>query len=463
MAVSQTHFVMADPVQGQPPPEFYRALVDKLNEPRHLSIKSVPCESYRSGSDFDLWVVGFVDTVRASHNIAATDARLGTLCLNWISTKLEVGTTRSVYDNLPEATKQDWPTLRQALSDAFKDESEEIRFLNRDDAFKRNGMALIDYKNGLLHRMSKYQSGLKAVPAEWERTAVRRFLAGLQDPVLSAHILMTCRNENHTLDRAYSVASNYENTIETITHNGPKQVLPNMASMLIPQMASLASDPPQFSALSPAQEKVNERLEALETAAKKHELDVTEVKAGLSEVKEGLNQIKEEIAQSKIARSFAGYPRPAYQHQVKPLYPMARMPLSSSRSYVPASYGTRPRVVPGLTNGPGYVATPQASYGNQGNPQPQRSAPQNLSTQSTQIGTRPNLLSLPQRPPGPSFSAMSEPSAGQDRPEQFANPNLQYGAHDLGHGWTNADVDDAISHGYDAAPEGMYVYSDMPF
>ena len=321
----------------------------------------------------------------------------------------------------------------------------------------------IPLKNGILHRMNKYQAGLKAVPAEWERTAVRRFLAGLEDPVLSAHILMTCRAENHTLDHAYSVASNYENTIKTITDNGTKQVLPNMASMLnIPQMASLSLEPPQFSVLSPSQEKTNERLEALETAAKKHELDVTEVKAGLSEVREGLSQIKEEMTQSKIARSFVGYPRAAYQQQVKPMYPMARMPQPSSRTYVPGSYATRPRIVPGLTGGPGYVANPQAAFTSQSNPQPQRSNPQNLPNQSTQIGGRSNP-NFPQRPPGPVFNAMGDSNASQERLDQFANPNLQYGSHDLGHGWTYADVNDAVSHGYDAAPEGMFVYSDMPF
>ena len=53
------------PANNAPPPDFYRALVDRLREPRSLAIKSIPCDNYRSGSDFDLWVVGFVDTVRA--------------------------------------------------------------------------------------------------------------------------------------------------------------------------------------------------------------------------------------------------------------------------------------------------------------------------------------------------------------------------------------------------------------
>ena len=445
-----------------PPPDFYRALVDRLREPRNLTIKSIPCDNYRSGSDFDLWVVGFVDTVRASHNITATDARLNALCINWIFTKLASGATRSVYDNLSDATKQNWPALKQALSEAFKDESEEIKFLSRDDAFERGSLSLIDYKNGLLHRMQKYQPNLKAIPSEWQRALVRRFLAGLKNPVLSAHILMTCRGQNHTLDQAYSVATNYENTIETITQGGDKSSTPNMAAMLnIPQMASLSLEPPQFSVLSTQQEKTNERLSTLETASRKHELDITEVKTGLTEVKDSLKSIKEEIVKNKLEQSYA---RPVYQRQVRPVYPVSRMPLSNyTRPFTQqGSYGVRPRVVQGLTGGPGYVAASQAPMQSQA-PQSQRPASQNLPNQSTQIGqTQASPLTFPQRPPGPAIGAMSE-SETQDRPEQFANPHLQYGSHDMGLGWSGIDYEDAHAQGYDLAPEGMFVYSDLPF
>ena len=140
------------PPAGTPPPAFYQALVNGLSEPRPQSIKSIPCEIFKSGDDFDLWVISFVDNVRAAHNMNVTDARLNGLCLNWISTKLAVGPTRSVYDNLPDATKLNWPALKQALSSAYKDESEEIKFLNNDDAWQRDSLPLIDYKNGLLHR-----------------------------------------------------------------------------------------------------------------------------------------------------------------------------------------------------------------------------------------------------------------------------------------------------------------------
>ena len=140
------------------------------------------------------------------------------------------------------------------------------------------------------------------------------------------------------------------------------------------------------------------------------------------------------------------------------------MPLSNyTRPFTQqASYGVRPRVVQGLTGGPGYVAASQVPSQPQV-PQPQRPASQNLPNQSTQIGqTQASPLTFPQRPPGPAIGAMSETET-QDKPEQFANPNLQYGYHDTGHGWTGMDYEDAHSQGYDLAPEGMFVYSDLPF
>ena len=326
-------------------------------------------------------------------------------------------------------------------------------------------MSLIDYKNSLTHRMNKYQPDLKTVQNEWERTAVRRFRAGLNDPILEAHILMSCQGPaNHTLDRAYNVALNFENTLQTITQkNGNKVTPPNMASMLnIPQMAALSLDTPQFSALTPLQEKTNERLSALETAQKQHQLDVSELKAGLSEVKDGLKSIKEEIAQTRVNQSFQ---RPVYQRTVRPLYPVSRMPLgANSRSYYQqGSQGMRPRTVAGLTGGPGYVNTQPQLQSQNNYSQPQRQAA-HTQNPSTQIGTsQASPLAFPQRPPGPSLGALNDQSQSDGDNSQFANPNLQYGTHDTGYGWTNVDFDDAHAHGYDLAPEGIYVFNDLPF
>ena len=448
----------AIPPVGQPPPGFYEALINRLNEPRPQTIKSIPCSTFRSTDDFDLWVVTFEDNVRAAHNMTAGDPRLPPLFLNWVSTKLEVGPTRSVYDNLPDTSKADWQTLKQALSKSYKDDAEEIRFLNNDDAWVRtDGMTLIDYKNGLMHKLNKYLPALRTVQGEWDRVAVRRFRAGLKNPILEAHILMSCRTpDTQTLDHAYLIAANYENTLSTITQKG--NLAPNMAAMLnIPTLAPL-SEPPQFSALTPLQEKTQERLSALETAAKKHELDVSELKAGLTEVKDGLKTLKDEITQSRVSQPPQ---RPMYQRMVKPLYPVSRMPMNPFvRPYYQGSSATRPKVVSGLTGGPGYVthqpATPQMN-------QTQGTVPQTQSQSTQMANSRPSPLAFPQRPPGTTLGALSDPPVSSGDSAQFANPNLQYGSHDLGHGWTNMDVADAQAYGYDPSPDGFFVYTDAPF
>ena len=452
---------LGNPPVAPPPPGFYEALINRLNEPRPQSIKSIPCGVYKSSDDFDLWVLTFVDNVRAAHNLRANDLRLNDLCLNWISTKLEVGPTRSVYDNLPDTSKTDWPTLKQALSEAYRNDSEEIRFLNNDDAWERTeGMTLIDFKNGLLHRMSKYLPALRTVPNEWERVAVRRFRAGLKNPILEAHILMSCQTPaTQTLDRAYLVAVNYENTLQTITQNG-KNAAPNMAAMLnLPQLAPLSFDAPQFSALTPLQEKTQERLSALETAAKQHNLDVAELKTGLTEVKDGLKTLKEEFAQSRAPPS---YQRPMYQRVVKPLYPVSRMPLSPFvRPFYQGASATRPKTVAGLTGGPGYVTNQPAQAPVT---QPQKPVQRTTQVPSTQMAyPQTGPLSFPQRPPGPTLGAMGDQSQASGDTASFPNPNLQYGSHDTGYGWTSVDETDAQAHGYDLSPDGIFVYSDMPF
>ena len=258
---------------------------------------------------------------------------------------------------MPQATKADWGLLRQALTVAFKDESEEISFLSNDNAWRRSpGMSLREYKNGLITRMDKYQPGLRRIADEWERAAVRRFRAGLDNAILESHILMTCTGQRHTLQAAYEASCNWENTIQNLSSsNSAKNMSASLAGMLsIPQISALSNDQPHFSALSPQQEKNEKRFDSLETAVKKNELDFTEVKASITEVKETVKSLKEEMVQPR-------YFRPAYQRPLRPQFPVSRMPLSNPfpRQYYPQY--TRPSgprhqsVVPGLTGGPGYV------------------------------------------------------------------------------------------------------------
>ena len=121
-------------------------------------IKIIPCPNYTVGGDFDLWVVHFMDNVRAVYNLPSGDVRLADQYKHWLSTKLEPGPARAAYENLPPTTKDDWSLLKAALSDAFTDDKEKLDFLSRLDAHQRTpGMSLRHYKDTLLQKMEKYQ------------------------------------------------------------------------------------------------------------------------------------------------------------------------------------------------------------------------------------------------------------------------------------------------------------------
>ena len=445
---------------------FFRSLVDRLNQ-RPPQTKSIPCDNFRQGADFDQWSTIFVDTVKAINGLGANDTvRINQLCVIWLPTKLQEGSTRAVYDDLTPTVKEDWAQLRPALSAAFRDESEEIEFLNNENSWKRTpGMTLREYKNGLVLRLEKYQPTLKTVNAEYERAAIRRFRAGLDNPVLSAHILMTCVGDKHTLQDAFSVAVNYENTLKTISQSDSvKNLPPTLASMItFPHTAAYQqNDHPQFSVLSTQQEKNERRFEGIETSLKQNQLDMGEVKAGLVEVKESLKGFKEEMARSKQYAS-----RPAFQRPVRPVFPVSRMPLQNPSSYFPQYgrfSGPRPNITPGITSGPGYVT-------NQYVPTAQGQGRQTARpVQGPNLSSDMNKLQLndktgPQSATAETVGAMEgkEPEGGNPENVYFPNPNLLYGSTDLGYGWTGTDVTDAEQYGYDLNPTGLYAFSDTPF
>ena len=443
---------------------FFQNLVDQLRQTRVPAARSIPCETYKAGADFEQWHLIFRDSVKAVNGLQDNDPRLNELCVRWLPTKLELGITRSVYENLPQQTKDNWLLLRQALSQAYRDENEEIIFLSNEGAWKRTpGMSLRDYRNGLVTRMDKYQPNLRQVNEEWERNAVRRFRIGLENPVLDAHILMQCTGPRHTLQDAFTIACNFENTIHTISQSGnSKAAGPSIATMLnIPQPTFMA-DPPQLGALgSQEKERFEKRFETLEISSKKSEMDVKELQAGLSEVKETVKSIKEDLTQPK-------YPRPVYQRQVRPFYPVARMPVSNP--FVKPFYpqynrptGIRPQgVVPGLTGGPGFVTRqPAPAYSKQAN-QTDQSNQKSANTQNIEKGrTDTNQRAPSQRPPTPAIGVVEE---SEDAPKEsaFPNPHLQYGAIDQGHGWVEMDSYETNGLEYDTHPEGAYFYSPGP-
>ena len=442
---------------------FYKSMVDRLNNPNNTTMRNVPIEVYRVGMDFDAWVCMFVDTIKAVNNLTDSQAdvtRLNALSLSWLPTKLEHGSARSAYDNLPQDQKDTWPTLKNALSKAFRDTSDEIAFLNSESHWRRTpGMSLRDYRNGLVVRLDKYMSGLRGVDQEWNRAAVRRFRAGLDNPIIAAHILMQCTGDKHTLEEAFSIAVNFENTLTTL--NNSATVAPTLAGMLpVAQMAALA-DPPQMNVLQSQSQPQDRRFEAIETSVRKSELDMSELKSAITEVKEGMKDIKTEFDNLRQA------PQPQYQRQARPYFPMSRMPLANSppRPYFYGrQMGARPGITPGLTRGPGFANAPQRPYVNAY--QQTYPAPDPF---GSRMGRQMTDVKFPtQGASAPSMGAMESKGQGQGQGKDsvsqesftFPNPNLRSGNHDVGYGWVDCELSGAVDDGYDIMPEGAYGFCD---
>ena len=441
-------------VPQNPQNQFFQQLVNQLREPRNNTVRSIPCENYKPDKDFDSWVKLFEDSIRASNNLAEADqARFAALCVQWLPAKLEAGSARLVFESLEQNVKNDWTLLKPALSDAFKDKAEEISFLNDEKAWTRSGKSLRDYKNGLVLRMDKYQKNLRQIPDEWNKTAIRRFRAGLEDQFLDAHILMGCVGENRTLEHAFDIACSIENTVQTLKQsNSLQKTLPqNLASMLtFPQLSSLSTESPQLSALSAQGEKNEKRLEAIETSIRKGELDNSELKASLTEMRESIKEMKNDMAQDRMYRQTTMHRpfRPMYvpnratgQTYSRPSYPQYR-------AQYPRPQGP-PGIVSGLTGGPGFVTRQPIPHVNRGQNEPSPTA----NSESTHNVRGDNNQKAP-------TMATFEGQWGSEEVKQeyapFANPHVQGGDYDLGHGW-NYDAD---QNGYMTGPDSYMVYAD---
>ena len=188
-----------------------------------------------------------------------------------------------------------------------------------------------------------------------------------------------------------------------------------------------------------------------------------EVKSGLLEVKESLKGVKDEMSRP---RQYA--PRPAFQRQLRPVFPVSRMPLQNPNTYFPQygrSSGPRPNITPGLTNGPGYVTNQYIPVAQGQGRQAVRPAqgPNNLSSDMGKLQMTDKTG--PQGATAATVGAMegNEIDGGNPENSYFPNPNLQFGNTDLGYGWTGNDVMDADQYGYDLSPNGLYAFSDPPF
>ena len=72
--------------------------------------------------------------------------------------------------------------------------------------------------------------------------------------------------------------------------------------------------------------------------------------------------------------------------------------------------------------------------------------------------------SAPNPPTAPTVAAMEGKGQEEDaRDKSFPNPNLQHGAHDVGYGWVDCEINEAVEQGYDVMPDGVRSYGDSQY
>ena len=273
--------------------------------PQLAHVKNIPCSTFSIGQDFDIWVITFMDNVRACYNLKADDPRLPGLFLQWVSTKLSPGPTRAAFENLPAATKADWALLKPALSEAFTDQKEKIAFLSRLDAHQRQpGQSLRTYKDLLLQKMEKYQVALKNVPEEWRRVGLQRFREGLRNQLLRTHLHLNCPTDSATLEDAFQTATSWENTMTHLAAEPREAGTDGIISALFglptaeaTQSASQTVTPRMAAISSTDAEGFDRRLSALETKARAGELQMAEMKDSVSSIKAEMDEMKKVIQQ----------------------------------------------------------------------------------------------------------------------------------------------------------------------
>ena len=147
-------------------------------------------------------------------------------------------------------------------------------------------MSLRTYKDSLLQKMRRYQSDLKDVPREFERVAVQRFREGLDNTLMKANILMNCTGDNETLDKAFQLATNWENTMSHLTKTDDTSgTISTMAGLLgiptptTPTMAGLANGHRQSD---------DAQWEAVNTKLKEHDLKIASLTDGQNQIRSSI-------------------------------------------------------------------------------------------------------------------------------------------------------------------------------
>ena len=461
-------------------------------------VKVIPCHDYTIGKCFDTWVVHFADNIRAVYNLDDGDIRINGACIKWLSTKLTPGPTRQVYENLAVDVKADWTRLKAALSQAFTDDKDRLDFLSRLDAHQRTpDMALRTYKDSLLAKMDKYQGALKAVRAEWDRTACQRFREGLKNPLLKAHLMMSCPDDNG-IEEAFKIATSWENTLGQLNKDTSQSTGANsLVSALLGIPANDTSTiTPKMSALGIAamDRPIDDRMASLETKVKQNEMHVAEARDGIVNLKTQFAEMKDDIKNGfqnlrkdlgMHGQHGATVARPAVATYHQPAYTPAYQP-AQQQGYTGAYQNPQPQQVR-YQNPPQQQPRPQ----NQQNPPQPRAnvgtnhgqpVVQGLTPGSQYVNNAPNVMQNPKwqntgaRPQVPNQAAAPTRSTTQQArpvigamettgvaPEvdadgvdwAFSNP-MAHG--NIGNGWQSFPTENHQS-GYVPDPQGLLLFA----
>ena len=176
--------------------------------------QDIPVEKFpfgTQGADWTEWSKRFELAVQAATNAQGRD-RLDTLCLIWISLKLN-DEAMPLYNQCP-SKKTEWVSLKAELEEAFEDTYVKRLWVRSLEAFKKpEDMSLQVYKAKVMGMVSKYSPATLNDAEAHEAELYSRFVGGLGKD-LREYIEESISFGEETLDEAFHLALKYEEKLK---------------------------------------------------------------------------------------------------------------------------------------------------------------------------------------------------------------------------------------------------------
>ena len=272
--------------------------------------KAINCSTYTLGENFENFATHFRHSVKAAYDykLPRDEDQLDEACIQWIATKLKPGPTLITYESLPTAKKISWKDTRDALTEAFSDETEKETFLADQASFRRGDKSLVQYKNELLRLMKVYLPNLQGVPEEFQRQATTRFIEGLDDDELKKLLRRHCKRERMTLEAAYLFTVDHESSeLQTRIRDGDataafsKKTLGATADVRPKVLSrSSSSSSSSFQAMGAVEQPWQEENRGLPAKVKINEMKMQELTAKIEHTNDRVDILCKEVGQNAI-------------------------------------------------------------------------------------------------------------------------------------------------------------------